>query len=237
MITRESGNIGVRYIIESMQTRQPLLIAHRGDCQNYPENSMAAFKSAFDKGADGVELDMHERNGQLIIVHHYSHSRSEAYPTIPAVLEEFASRGRLEIEIKTMSLSFIDPLKAALENYQAANIELTTSIAGLFAYLKPAFPHFKVGCIFPQKEFEEWMFEENDFYVRKVTDLMRLHKADIAHLPFSVCSELMIKSLRQDGYLIHTNIAGKSDERQVEMHAQAQALGIDQITFDYMGLL
>jgi len=36
----------------------PLLIVHRGDTVHFPENTLEAFKSAFDLGADGIECDV-----------------------------------------------------------------------------------------------------------------------------------------------------------------------------------
>ena len=36
----------------------PLVIAHRGDNTNAPENTISAFKKALDLGADGIELDV-----------------------------------------------------------------------------------------------------------------------------------------------------------------------------------
>ena len=48
----------------------PLIIAHRGDVTNAPENTLAAFRSAYDLGADGIELDVRlTRDGQLIVYH------------------------------------------------------------------------------------------------------------------------------------------------------------------------
>ena len=36
----------------------PLLIVHRCDTVHFPENTLEAFKSAFDLGADGIECDV-----------------------------------------------------------------------------------------------------------------------------------------------------------------------------------
>ncbi len=36
----------------------PLIIAHRGASAAAPENTIAAFKAAFESGADGVEFDV-----------------------------------------------------------------------------------------------------------------------------------------------------------------------------------
>jgi len=48
----------------------PLIIAHRGDSANAPENTMAAFRLALEKGADGIELDvMLSADGVPVVIH------------------------------------------------------------------------------------------------------------------------------------------------------------------------
>ena len=50
--------------------RVPLVIAHRGDVANAPENTLPAFRSACERGADGIELDVRmTRDGQLVVFH------------------------------------------------------------------------------------------------------------------------------------------------------------------------
>ena len=50
--------------------RVPLVIAHRGDVVNAPENTLPAFLGAYELGADGVELDVRmTRDRQLVIFH------------------------------------------------------------------------------------------------------------------------------------------------------------------------
>jgi glycerophosphoryl diester phosphodiesterase len=47
-----------------------LTIAHRGDKLAATENSLAAFKSAIDKKADMIELDVQmTKDGQLVVIH------------------------------------------------------------------------------------------------------------------------------------------------------------------------
>lgn len=44
--------------------------AHRGASAYYPENTMIAFKKAYELGADGIELDVQlSRDGQLVVAH------------------------------------------------------------------------------------------------------------------------------------------------------------------------
>jgi len=48
----------------------PLIIAHRGDVTNAPENTIPAFKNAFDLGADGIELDVRLTKDDKLVVFH-----------------------------------------------------------------------------------------------------------------------------------------------------------------------
>ncbi len=54
----------------------PLIIAHRGDVANAPENTLAAFQQALERGADGIELDVRlTRDSQLVVFHDRSLKR------------------------------------------------------------------------------------------------------------------------------------------------------------------
>ena len=46
----------------------PLVIAHRGACWNAPENTLEAFELAIEEGADYVEFDVRDRDGELIFL-------------------------------------------------------------------------------------------------------------------------------------------------------------------------
>ncbi len=48
----------------------PLVFAHRGDCAHAPENTLAAFKMAADKGAPAIELDVNlSVDKQVVVIH------------------------------------------------------------------------------------------------------------------------------------------------------------------------
>ncbi|MFT3743653.1 MAG: glycerophosphodiester phosphodiesterase family protein [Pyrinomonadaceae bacterium] len=50
--------------------QSPLIIAHRGDSSHAPENTLAAFQMAIDKGADGVEFDVRlSKDGVPVVIH------------------------------------------------------------------------------------------------------------------------------------------------------------------------
>ena len=46
------------------------ITAHRGDCVSAPENTLAAFESAIEKGADVIELDVRQtKDGEIVVMH------------------------------------------------------------------------------------------------------------------------------------------------------------------------
>ena len=45
-------------------------IGHRGARREFPENTLAAFRRAFERGADAVELDVHATADGVVVVHH-----------------------------------------------------------------------------------------------------------------------------------------------------------------------
>jgi glycerophosphoryl diester phosphodiesterase len=47
-----------------------LVVAHRGDSQNAPENTLAAFEAAIAAGAHSIELDIRQAaSGELLVIH------------------------------------------------------------------------------------------------------------------------------------------------------------------------
>ncbi len=62
-----SGRFGT---LEALQT--PRITAHRGNSSRAPENTMAAFQSALDAGADCIEFDVQQLSDGTIIVMHDS---------------------------------------------------------------------------------------------------------------------------------------------------------------------
>ncbi|TSC82858.1 MAG: glycerophosphoryl diester phosphodiesterase [Parcubacteria group bacterium Gr01-1014_20] len=49
---------------------KPKIIAHRGDSEKCPENTLLAFKKAIEVGADKIELDVHLSADKKLVVHH-----------------------------------------------------------------------------------------------------------------------------------------------------------------------
>lgn len=64
------GTVEHMELVEHSKKRLPLIIAHRGDSFNAPENTLAAFRRAIDVGADGVEFDVQLASDGIPVVAH-----------------------------------------------------------------------------------------------------------------------------------------------------------------------
>jgi glycerophosphoryl diester phosphodiesterase len=52
------------------QGADPLIVAHRGASYDAPENTLAAFRLAWQQGADGIEADFHlSADGRVVCIH------------------------------------------------------------------------------------------------------------------------------------------------------------------------
>lgn len=56
--------------LKSKETKKVLVVSHRGDWRNAPENSLQAYKNCIENGVDMIEIDLQKtKDGQLIIMH------------------------------------------------------------------------------------------------------------------------------------------------------------------------
>lgn len=107
-----------------MNSKRPLIFAHRGDSAHAPENTLQAFEQAIQKGCDGIELDVwccatgepvviHDRNplrmtGQTGDIEKLSLSQIKALkilpdhsiPTLAEALDLIGQRVLVNIELK-----------------------------------------------------------------------------------------------------------------------------------------
>jgi glycerophosphoryl diester phosphodiesterase len=226
-----------------MNSTKPPLIAHRGDASNYPENTIEAFTSAFEHGAQGVELDVQMYKGSLVVVHDFvfgkgnDYNNNEHYPKLAEVLELFAGKGRLELDIKMFSPAFLPHLKKLLDQYASADIEIITNVWPIIPAIRREFPTHMLGVIFPVKEFEDWMSEE--FVGIKVTQLMSVMQGDVAHIPSEIieANPSLVRECHEHAYKIHSHIFKQPLAQEISLYERFRELGIDQCTFEDIELL
>ena len=116
----------------SISTSRPLLLGHRGARRYAPEDSLPAFDLTLEHGCDGFEFDVRlTADGRAIICHDpklagmdvarktYTeiYPRAGKPPCLEHVLERFASRAFLDIELKVAGLE--DAVFACLQESPA----------------------------------------------------------------------------------------------------------------------
>ena len=63
--------------LEDSKNKDVIVVAHRGDWRNAPENSMQAIKNCIDMGVDMVEIDVREtKDGELVLMHDLTINRT-----------------------------------------------------------------------------------------------------------------------------------------------------------------
>lgn len=56
---------------------RPRIVAHRGASHDAPENTLAAFRRAWELGVEAVELDVHvSRDGEVVVIHDATTART-----------------------------------------------------------------------------------------------------------------------------------------------------------------
>jgi len=114
---------------------RPLVIAHRGASAYEVENSLAAFRAAAPRGADGVELDVHATTDGALMVHHddvlpgtgripeltgaqaraHRLANGEPLPTLAEALHAVGPRLQVFVEVKSLPPRYDAALLEALD--------------------------------------------------------------------------------------------------------------------------
>lgn len=70
MLSAQEGVKTLVHELKDMKSEKVLVVAHRGDWRNAPENSLQAFKNCIEMGVDMIEIDLKKtKDNQLIIMH------------------------------------------------------------------------------------------------------------------------------------------------------------------------
>jgi glycerophosphoryl diester phosphodiesterase len=97
-------------------SEKPLLLGHRGARRYAPENTIAAFDLALAQGCDGFEFDVRLTADRRCVICHDPrlagidlessryHQLAPGTPCLPDVLEQFAARAFLDIELKASGM-------------------------------------------------------------------------------------------------------------------------------------
>lgn len=70
MLSAQEGVETLVRELKDMDSKKVLVVAHRGDWRNAPENSLQAFKNCIEMGVDMIEIDLKKtKDNHLVIMH------------------------------------------------------------------------------------------------------------------------------------------------------------------------
>jgi glycerophosphoryl diester phosphodiesterase len=124
-----------------------LIFAHRGASANKPENTLAAFKAACLSNCDGVEFDIQQVDGRLIVFHDRYLERTSSGKGL-LIEHSFEQLRQLDVGNGEM-IPTLDEVLAIVADQQIINIELKSILIAdlplLFHYLDNAKVMLKIN--------------------------------------------------------------------------------------------
>lgn len=75
----------------------PLIVAHRGASAVAPENTLAAFRLAWELGADLIEGDVHLSKDGRVVIHHDESTAATAGVDLPIASQTFAELQKFDV--------------------------------------------------------------------------------------------------------------------------------------------
>lgn len=155
-----------------------LIIAHRGTRATHPENTLLAFQASLDAGAQAIEFDVHEHDGEFWVIHDKWLNRTtdhvgklnwlsqeklakvdagqgEKIPTLRQVFALIQGRCALNIEVK--GIQNFDLLYQHLEeacksyNFNPRQLILSSFNHHWLAQIKSQQPEYLIGALTSSK--------------------------------------------------------------------------------------
>ena len=208
------------------------VVAHRGVTAAAPENTMAAFTRALELGIDAVELDVRLTRDRRPAVYHYYYldgfttgsgpifdqtaaeleslrvldrdrAAGHRIPMLDDVLDEFAGRIGLEIELKGPEGEAAHIVGSLLSRFRSSwnMIEVTSFEPAILVSLRAECRDIASALLFPRSE--DWM--RPDVVAYAASQRARLASADAVHLHPSQLDEEVVATIRAGGVEVHAH--------------------------------
>jgi len=208
------------------------IVAHRGVTAAAPENTIAAFRRALELGIDAVELDVRLTRDHRPAVYHYYYldefttgsgpifdrtaadlgslrvrdrdgDASHRIPMLDEVLDEFAGRLGLEIELKGPEGEAAKIVGPLLNRFRSSwnKIEVTSFEPAILVSVRAACRDIATALLFPRSE--GWM--QQDVVAYAALQRARLSAADAVHLHPSQLNKEVVATIRAGGVEVHAH--------------------------------
>lgn len=104
---------------------RPWIIGHRGSPRDHRENTLRSFRSAFDAGADAIELDVHGTADGVVVIHHDATTNSRPGESGPRVAIATSPLSALrEVQIRDGPIPTLSELLTQTPNDRTVFVEV-----------------------------------------------------------------------------------------------------------------
>jgi len=215
------------------------IVAHRGVPTDVPENTLPAFQRALELGADAIEMDVRlTKDGVPVVFHKFyldettnasgplfartyaelqevellgggDSPKGRRIPTFREVLESFAGRLGLEIELKGPEPQAPEIVAGELQRFRHLwdTIEVTSYEPALLLGIGRHCPGLATDLI--QRRSEDWMKLDVVAYV--AVHSARLAGARAVHLHPTQLSSEVVRTVRAAGLEVHSGFANDAE--------------------------
>lgn len=122
------------YLEENAMTRTPVMIGHRGNPSQAPENSLSGFITAYENGADVFEVDVEiTKDGEIIIMHDSTINRTTNYTgsaTVNQMTLEEIKKYNLKALDGSVSDEKVPTLREVLEEFKDKDCKIFVEFKG-----------------------------------------------------------------------------------------------------------
>lgn len=197
-------------------------LAHRGYSALYPENTMEAFKKAYEKGFDGVETDVHlTKDGEMVLIHDEKINRTSTGKGYVKdyTLEElrqfnycYKSYGHYDIPTLKELLEFIKgkdfvvniELKTDVFHYPDIEKKVHTLVKTMGVEKQVYYSSFYLPSVLKMKELDPtcyvgYLMEYN--YTKKYSELLE-NQIKAFHPRYTFMTQKRIQDLKSKGIMI-----------------------------------
>lgn len=217
-------------------------LAHRGYSAYYPENTMIAFKKAYERGFDGVETDVHmTKDGQLVLIHDEKIDRTS---NGQGYIQDYtlAELRQFNFAYQFDGIHFIPTLKELLSFIQGkdfiVNLEIKTDkihyphieekiimlVEEMGVQDQILYSSFWLDSVLKVKELRPSVYVGYlmEFQYKKKREALRKHHIQAFHPRYNYINEERVKDLKKD----HIQIATWTVPN-IKTYKRLKELGVD----------
>ncbi len=122
------------YLEEKTMTRTPVMIGHRGNPSQAPENSLSGFIKAYENGADVFEVDVEiTKDGEIVIMHDNTINRTTNYTgkaTVNQMTLEEIKKYNLKALNGSISEEKVPTLREVFEEFKDKDCKIFVEFKG-----------------------------------------------------------------------------------------------------------